>query len=308
MQPVLSSIKRPGTGKTVQKMKTFIYSLLVLILYTPTVYAAGDASFALMQKKFVRTLYNGQRYFDCIAEARRLQVEDKTPELDYFIYMNYYLAGEFRTVAAGYNYSESTLGICSGILVSMSYLRLDMYAESYNTLKSYHYTGDPGSDITLFMYRLKPLLLSGDFDGMEVEESAAERFLKDEYNFTALREELSRFRESGMKSPLKSSIMSAVVPGLGQVYSGYPGEGLLSLASVALTAMGGVYMRNRGMDGYSYTLFFFSGLFHAGNIYGAWNSAERKNSVLAGDEYRLIENRYGEYNPGECVDLERLLN
>ena len=102
--------------------------------------------------------------------------------------------------------------------------------------------------------------------------------------------------------------MSAVVPGLGQLYSGYPCEGLISLASVAMTALGGVYMRNEGMSGYSYTLFFFSGLFHAGNIYGAWNSAERSNRELIDDEYRLIESRYGEYNPEECIDIERLLN
>jgi len=289
-------------------MKRFLNSLFLLIFSASAVYAAGDTPFNRMQKRFIKTLYEESRYFDCIAETRRLQAEDYTPELDYFIYMNYYLSGEFRTVAAGYNYSQSTPGPCSGFLVSMAYLRLGMYEESHNTLKGYLYTGDQEQDTRLFLHRIKPLLLSGDINGMNAEESAAEKFLKDDYNFTSLREELARFREAGIKSPLKSSLMSAVVPGLGQLYSGYPGDGLISLASVALTALGGVYMRNQGMEGYSYTLFFFSGLFHAGNIYGAWNSAERRNRELIDDEYKLIESRYGQYSPEECIDIERLLN
>jgi hypothetical protein len=230
------------------------------------------------------------------------------PELDYFIYMNYYLAGQYRTVIDRYDYTQSVLGVCAGSLVSMSYLKLGMYDESYTALTHYSYSGEGKKDMELFRRRMEPLLLSGDMPGLEREEFNAEPYLRDDNSFMSLREELSRFRGEGLKSPLKSALFSAVVPGFGQAYSGYYSEGVISLASVALTAFGGLYMRDRGRDGYSYTLFFFSGLFHAGNIYGAWNSAERRNRSIINGEYSLINRRYGDYNPESCINIEKVLH
>ena len=85
------------------------------------------------------------------------------------------------------------------------------------------------------------------------------------------------------------------------------GEGLISFASVAATALGGLYFHNNGRAGYSYTLFFFSGLFYTGNIYGGWNTAEKRNRRIVSDEYNLINKRYGDYNPEACIDVEELL-
>jgi TM2 domain-containing membrane protein YozV len=102
--------------------------------------------------------------------------------------------------------------------------------------------------------------------------------------------------------------MSAVIPGLGQCYSGYPVEGLISLLSVAATAAGGVYMKEKGNKSASYTLFFFSGLFYAGNIYGAYNSAESANSEVLRSRHRSIVAQHGSYNPADYIDFERVFN
>ena len=288
-------------------MKKIILAVMAVLICSARVFSADTENFTAMQKNFIRLLYNQKRYFDSIAEARRLQVEDKSPELDYFIYMNYYFAEQYRTVVTRYDYTGSHLGLCAGFLVSESYLKLGMYDESIMALSVYKYSGIRTKDMQLFLRRAVPLVLSGDLAAIENEKKIAEPFLHDDYNFTSLREELDRFREAGLKSPLKGAFLSALIPGLGQVYSGYIGEGIVSFASVAATALGGVYLRNNGREGDSYPLFFFSGLFYAGNIYGGWNSAERRNRSTLIEEYRVINSRYGVYTPEECIDMDGLL-
>lgn len=286
-----------------------LFCLMTAILFTSLpAGAAGDDFFISKQKKFIKSLYYEKDYFNSIAEARRLQSEDKSPELDYFIYLNYFFAGQYKTVVQKYNYSSGRFGLCAGSLVSMSYFNLGMYDESYRALSIYNYSGRGREDMTLFLRRITPLLFSGGIERIREEESAAKKFLKDDYNFTSLRMELARFRETGLKSSCGSAIMSAIVPGAGQLYSGYPVDSLISFAAVASTALGGIYLNNRGKDGYSYTLFFFTGLFHAGNVYGAYNSAVRRNRSIINNEYKIILDRYGEYEPSSCIDIERLLH
>lgn len=288
-------------------MKRFFYAVIAVFVCSANLFSADFDSFPAMQKKFIRSLYNDKRYFDSIAEARRLQVEDNSPELDYFIYMNYFLAEQYRTVISRYDYKHSEPGLCGVSLVSMSYLKLGMYDESVRVLSPYNYSGNRTVNMQLFLRRAAPMILSGKLEALQTEEAFAEPFLRDDYNFISLREELGRFREAGLKSPLSGALLSGVVPGLGQVYSGYMGEGLISFASVAATALGGLYFHNNGRAGYSYTLFFFSGLFYTGNIYGGWNSAERRNRSIVNDEYNLINKRYGDYNPETCLNIEELL-
>jgi len=102
--------------------------------------------------------------------------------------------------------------------------------------------------------------------------------------------------------------MSAFAPGLGQCYSGYPGEGLISILSVAAAAAGGVYMKNRDRKGFSYTMFFFSGVFYTGNIYGAYNSAEKYNNDQLRSRHENVMSKYGSYNPADYIDIESVFN
>ena len=68
-------------------MKRFFYAIIAVFVCSAKLFSADPANFPAIQKKFIRSLYNDKRYFDSIAEARRLQVEDNSPELDYFIYI-----------------------------------------------------------------------------------------------------------------------------------------------------------------------------------------------------------------------------
>ena len=67
-------------------------------------------------------------------------------------------------------------------------------------------------------------------------------------------------------------------------------------------------MKENGKKSISYTMFFFSGLFYAGNIYGAYNSAEAGNNEVLRSRQMSIESQYGRYNPGDYIDIERVFN
>ncbi|MCL1833667.1 MAG: hypothetical protein FWG49_04110, partial [Leptospirales bacterium] len=192
------------------------------------------------------------------------------------------------------------------LLISGSYLKKGMYHESYERLKVIKYDDLPKEQVfTMFLRKIEPLILLGDSANIKDEIYKSELLISDDLNFAKLREELELYNKSGLKSQTGSAMMSAIIPGSGQIYSGYYIDGVISFLSVAATALGGYYMydRNRGV---SYTLFFFSGLFYGGNIFSAYNSAEKRNYKTLQVRYESISSQYGPYNPKEYIDIERV--
>lgn len=263
------------------------------------------------QKAFVRELFDSGDYFNCIAEARRLQYYSNSPETEYFIYTCYYLAGQYVSVVKGYRFdsSDRMSSFPPVLLVSQSWLKMGRYGESYSSLGPPLYDGfDVQHKFTFFLRRVEPLVLGGDYNAVEREILAAQDELEGCGDFLKLRRDLEAFRENESISPLTGGIMSAVVPGLGQLWSGRFTDALFSLASVVLPAAGGIYLKNEGNTGTAYTMFFFSGLFYAGNIYGGYNSAALK---LEGDRrlnHKQITERYGKYDPVIYVKFGSIFN
>jgi len=291
-------------------MKKFI--CIPIFLFVAIHLSADDSdSFRKKEIKFISELYKGGRYFDCIAETEKLQMNEKKPVVEFFIYLNYYLAGQYSTVINNYtaDYSSTEMQYNSLFLLSGSYLKKGMYSESYEILKGLKYGELPGKyNFSMFLRRVEPLILSGEMEKINEEIAASGIFLEDTYNFIKLREELQLYSKDGSKSPTYAAVMSSIVPGLGQCYAGYPGEGIISLLSVAATVAGGLYMKDNGRKSFAYTLFFFSGLFYGGNIYGAYNSAEAGNLEIRRNRYRNITSQYGSYNPDDYIDIERVFN
>jgi len=287
-------------------MKKFCI-ISVILFYTLCLSARDAGSINKKEIKFIRELYESGRYFDCIAEAERIQIREKRSSIEYFIYANYYLAGQYSTILNNYNadLSSPEMQFHSLLLLSNSFLKKEMYFESYETLKNYDYKDLPEKYMfAMFLRRVEPLILSGEDNKIDREIAGSGIFLEDSYNYVKLREELQMYKADGLKSSTYAALMSSVVPGLGQCYAGYPGEGLISLLSIAATAAGGLYMRDAGKKSFSYTLFFFSGLFYGGNIYGAYNSAVAANDEVIEKRHQSIVSRYGTYNPGEYMDIE----
>lgn len=287
-----------------------LFILIVIFFISADIPASDKNDFRDNQIKFIKNLYLNNRYFDTIAETEKLQIHEKNPGLDLFIYSNYFLAGQYNSVINNYYPGSSSFDIKfpSLLLLSGSFLKKGMYIESYKILKDYEYDNLPDKYIfTMFLRRVEPLILSGSTSLIDEEISKSGPFLEDKYDFIKLRDELQFYKKEGLKSPGYSAIMSAIVPGLGQCYSGKVMDGVISFITVAASVAGGFYLRDSGRKGFSNTLFFFSGLFYAGNIYGAYNSAETRNHELLQYRHRSFISNYGEYNPRDYVDLESVL-
>jgi hypothetical protein len=274
-------------------------------------FADKNDNFNKNEIRFIKELYLRDRFFDCIAEIGKIQFSEKNPKFEYFKYINYYLAEQYSTVIFNYSVDRSSdeLRYNSLFLLSSSYFKKGMYNESYELLKDIEYNELPIRLVfPMFLRRVESLTLAGDIPNIKNEIHKSEQLLSDDLNFTKLREELELYNKSGLKSSTCSGLMSAIIPGSGQIYSGYYLNGIISFLSVAVSAAGGLYMYDKGHKGISYTLFFFSGLFYGGNIFSAYNSAERRNYKTLQDGYNSISSQYVQYNPREYIDIERVFN
>ncbi|MCL1865289.1 MAG: hypothetical protein FWF73_05700 [Spirochaetes bacterium] len=284
-------------------------SFFLFLLISINLFADKNKNFNKNEIKFIKELYRSERYFDCIAEIGKLQFTERNSELEYFKYINYYLAEQYSTVIFNYkvDLSSDEMRYNSLFLISGSYFKKGMYHESCEILKDIEYNKLPKDLVfTMFLRRVEPLTLLGDSANIKDEIYKSELLISDDLNFVKLREALELYNKAGLKSKECSAIMSAIIPGSGQIYSGYYIDGIISFLSVAACAAGGLYMYEKGHKGVSYTLFFFSGLFYGGNIYSAYNAAEKGNYKTLQDRYKSITSQYGQYNPGEYIDIERV--
>jgi hypothetical protein len=80
------------------------------------------------------------------------------------------------------------------------------------------------------------------------------------------------------KSPCLSIAMSAIVPGMGKVYSGYWKEGLTSFTIIFITAFQAYRGFSRyGSKPYSWIYASLSASFYLSNLYGSYKAASRNN-------------------------------
>jgi len=285
------------------------------LLFSVLLSLPGDTGtgkkFVPAQKRFVKELYESGDYFNCIAEARRLQYYSGSAENEYLIYTCYYLAGQYYSVINGIHSEKNggTDGLPFRLLVSQSYLEIGKYAESYGAMGLPLYTGLEKPDaFYLLLRRLEPVLLTGDYDTIDREIMAAQGELSGYDDFFLLSRDLEAFRENEGISPLTGGIMSAIIPGLGQLWTGRFLDAFLSLVSVALPAAGGVCLMENGEKGTAYTMFFFTGIFYAGNIYGGYNSASLDIQTERRVNHKEITERYGGYDPRIYIEFGRDFN
>lgn len=287
-------------------MRKFFVILIILLNSFP--FPAGSETFLEKQKNFTFDLYKKGRYFDFIAEAGRLQVFYKQEGINYFIYSACFHRGDYNTIVNNYPFMNETaeLKLPAAFLVSRSYFNLGEMEKSFRVIENYSYEESGTLRLDLFNARIDPFLYKDDFETIKKEVVAAEPFLSDDYNFIKLREELLRRESITTKSPSGAAVMSALVPGAGQIYSGFYSAGLLSFISVAASAAGGIYYKKEGNDSRSGILFFFSGLFYAGNIYGAYNAASLAKERLIMDYRRSVNSSRVPYDPDRFYDIEKV--
>lgn len=288
--------------------------LLTVIFFAPGfLYPDEKKDVIGKQKEFVLELFSSGRYFDCIAETRRLSIMDPSggdaAEYDYFINVNYFLGGQYKSVI---NNLQSG-GIQSAdfretILLSRAYCMLHFDSRAYERLMSIDYRLSYGVyNRELFLRRLEMLIRDSRYEEALKESEIAREYLEDVLDFDLIINDLKECESVDRRSPLLSAALSAAIPGAGQMYSGRYTDGLVSLIAIGATACGSYFFHARGDRPLSLTLGFFSALFYAGNIYGAWNSAE----TATDESERNFREKFSakhipDYSPSLYIDYTRL--
>jgi len=234
-------------------MRYFIVSVLVVF---PFVMAPGakNEAFITKQKVFIRELYLEKRYFDCISETGRL-IASFGPGSDTciwrnFMTLNYYLGGQYGSAiysaAAG---DDSCRGFYQANLVSRSYLLAGNGLSALQTMGPFSYDGlTDNEQVFLLARRAECYLHDHDLEAMIREIDLVRKKTDD---LLKLKDTAEEFMGSGTYWPSGAAVLSAVLPGLGQLYGGRYIDSALSLLSVVSLAAGTYYTHEKNKRGVS---------------------------------------------------------
>ena len=224
---------------------------------------------------------------------------------------NYFLGGQYKTVISNIKESgnEDTLVLPYLFLLSRSYMKLGLDNESLKTLSQYDYDIMKKNEREeLFLLKIEAYLRNSLYREALLE---IDRFKKFHPDFALLHEMgkgIEGHEEIGLKSKELSLLLSAAIPGSGQIYAGRIADGLISLAAILACSSGAYYFHRRGNTEISYTLIFFSVLFYGGTIYGSYNATERFNRAVDEDfKKKLIGKYIPPYEPMRYIHSERIL-
>jgi hypothetical protein len=266
-------------------MRKCRYSVLIIFLSVRMLLGAEPGvGFISLQKKFIRDLFREKRYHDVIAETRRLRfmepVTHNANDYDFFIYINYFLGGQYHTVVRGLANDPGAVNFQWRVLLSQSYLKIGMPVHALVALRNVPYSAiGVESRFPLLLRRAEAYLESRKYDRLLQEIKSAERFAEDSKRVSLLYDSVERHRDLPFKSVPLAVALSALIPGAGQVYTGKYLHGVLSFIGVLATAGGAWYFYKRNKD-LSMTFMFFSGVFYIGNIYGAYNASSSVNEEI----------------------------
>jgi hypothetical protein len=269
------------------------------------------SDFISEQKNFIKNLYIQKDYFNTIAETRRLLNYSTGPtdqnKYLYFLLSNYYLGNQYKSVIF-HIHKKNPEDFDSKLLLSLAYFQCGMYPKSLNLLQSID-TKDIDNNrkyelllrkiqLTMHMSRYREALNEIDNSGQSMQG-----FMP----IDKLKMDLEKYKDIRLKSKALAISLSAVLPGSGQIYSGRYADGIISLVSTLALAFSSYYSYKRGENGIAISLGFFSALFYAGNIHGAYRSAERYNT-RSEDNFRsaYIESHIPKYDPLKYISIDEL--
>ncbi|MDY6933198.1 MAG: hypothetical protein SVZ03_03125 [Spirochaetota bacterium] len=293
-----------------------IISMITIIAGGSFLHGSVPRDLIQKQKSFVRELYLKERYFDCIAEARRTQcIISKTNnwhEYAYFIEGCYYLGKQYKSVIShiGLDDESDDLRLPFLIMLSQSYLNIGLSSKGMDVLRQIDYV-EIGEDerYELLLRRCEILFRKSEYENAIFEIGIARNdIIGREDDIVKMKEDIEMYREIGERSKWLSVTLSSIFPGGGQVYSGRLMDGMISFISVLASAVGAYQFHKRGEDSLSITFGFLSLLLYAGNIYGAYNSAERMNMQRDSCfKLKLTKKYISPYNPMNYINIDSIL-
>ncbi len=295
-------------------MRKFIFFNFILFqFFSAALFAGTDSHIVRKQKIFIKDLFLSGRYFDVIGETRRLQVihlkKNNQKDYSFFILGNYFLGRQYRSVAFRLTRPGIDFGLNGRILLSQSYLRLGYFTNSYRVLSDIKFkTVSVHERFNLLLRRVEPLLHLNKYKESIQEIEKARKFISGE-KLNSLDRDLRGYKKIAYRKPALSIVLSAIIPGLGHIYSGKYLDGFLTLVGVAALVTGAYFSYDAGQIGIACMMITFSVIFYGGNLYSAYNSAFWKNKNLEKAYRKSLYDRYiPEYDPIDDRTRERVFN
>ncbi len=273
---------------------------LIILLLNSNIFAADTYDFAV-------SLYNKGDYYRAISEFNRYlffyKKSTKRNETYLYITKSYYYAEQFhQSIENGkkfldkikQNYYSDRLRFW----LATSYLRIEDFKNSYD-LYNYLKSNSSKKEISEYSYyRLIwiPILQEKWHRSLTILNDFQNNYPKsDLIPITDLmKKDINRGIEFTPLSPTLAAGMSAVIPGLGQIYSKRIGDGIVAFSLIAALSYGVYYYYNNGPKEICYSLSLLDIIFYLGNIYTAFGSAHKYNINFNNNLRQEIFNNYFE--------------
>ncbi|RMF93308.1 MAG: outer membrane protein assembly factor BamD, partial [Candidatus Schekmanbacteria bacterium] len=252
--------------------------------------AENESTEALRLLKFANELYKEGDYYRAITEYKRFisyyPKAEEIPDAEIGIANSYYKAEKYEEAIDRYRdflskYPKNKRLEEAILNIADSFIKTKKEESALKLLKEVEETM-PNSSI---LEKLKILL--GKHNLMEGNLNAAEKHLKsvkkesiEGKEAEKLLESIKGVRKLKLKSPALAGIMSAILPGSGQIYAGRKKDALFSFLLNGLFAWGAVESFNRDIYVAGAILSFFEFGWYTGNIYNAVSDTYKYNKNL----------------------------
>ncbi len=250
---------------------TFIILLIVMI---PLSGKAGEDG----PSPLIRELMEQGDWFGSFSEINRLILKypEKRDEYIYYRAVSLSMGGEYEKA---YLELIDLTTAHSILLAGYALQKMERPADSLYALASLTYGGEPEEARSLFNLRIEGLLAMNRPEEALEEVEKARRFLEPA-RANDLENVLIDYADLPLVSPAWSVVMSALLPGMGQVRSGRWGEGILTLLALGGAVAGGFVAWKSGHYNLMWTAAATGMVLYGANLYGAWSAARWRNHEL----------------------------
>lgn len=244
------------------------------------------------RKQYADSLMGQEDYYRAISEYKMVDFFTSDKALKLYCQKNiaaaYYNSGKYReSIRTVSDINEkmpdtNDLQYWCNLRIGVSYYRLKAYLAAHSYLaqaSQIDSTGLPGIYMALIDTE------AGNWEGASNKlDLVIASHANDTLGVTT--QEISNIIESSrylpQKSPVLATMMSAVIPGAGQIYTKHTYDGMLAFFYVGAFTYAGLLAYNYDKDkghGYWNTSLIFSidALFYAGNLIGAYKTAGYRN-------------------------------
>lgn len=279
----------------------FLYLLLVLVIVLPRTGNAQQIppNELNLQLEYAKGLYISQQYYDCITELKRLSFFDK--ECKYGFDTNYligkcYKAGAKISDAVKYFSLAQKFSPDDSILFNLKIEVVRCNILRRTNEQAFHLLGQLESD-SRFKGRIKDIHYwkAWNYIFWDKWDSASVEFgrVSDNHPLKILAMEI----EKEKYSVSFAKVISYILPGFGQFYTGNYISGIMSLGWTGLFCYLALdaYAADRIFDGFVMTGLFFR--FHRGNAQNAEKFAVIKNKEISNQALNYLQNKFEGLKP-----------